>query len=126
MTRESSGVDGHKGRSGGRIVGLAIAGAGILALGGAGVFALKTVDKKHDYQAESCPSGNCADYRAAVNDGNIATGLSIGGLIGLVAGSMVYLLARPESADGSHSAAALQVGPVATAAGWKLGIASTF
>lgn len=100
-----------------RTVGLAVGGAGIVALGVGSVFGLVTLGKKDDIkQAASAPTN--ADYNAARSDahssGLLSTIFFIGGGVVLAAGAALYLTAPSStSSKSARVSVAPAVGPTA-------------
>ena len=82
---------------------LVAGGVGLVSLGVGAVFGLATLSKKNDAQATCpdlriCPTQNGADlWNEAVTDGNIANPFFVVGGLGVAAGAVLWLTAKPTS-----------------------------
>jgi hypothetical protein len=82
-----------------KTVGLVVGGVGVVALGVGGIFALTAIGHNEDSKdPKLCDGNRCslegkATRDAAVRNGNIATGFSIGGLALAAIGTVVFLTA---------------------------------
>ena len=83
------------GLPGPRLAGVVLAGAGALALVGGGIFTLRALSKKHEYESQPNCQDTCPALRAANTAGNTATGFVIGGVVLAGAGVALYTLGRP-------------------------------
>jgi hypothetical protein len=109
--------------TGTQIAGLGTAGAGLVALGVAGGFALVALDKKQDYESRSDCALDCPDLRAANSAGNWATVFSVGGLVLGAAGLTMFLVGREPPGSG---AVAVGVAPGPAGQGWRLSLGGRF
>jgi hypothetical protein len=84
-------------------LGIGTAGAGVVTLGVGGYFLGKMLSKK---EAAGCDGNRCdddaqaAELRDAVDAGNVATGLGIGGAVLVIAGGSLFFVGRSERSDG--------------------------
>jgi hypothetical protein len=94
-----------------RLVGLGVAGGGVVALGVAGVVTLRARSDYHHALSAHCRGSTAmcdATGQAAADSAhhraNLATVVTIGGLVAVTGGIVVYLLApRAGSRDGEHA-----------------------
>jgi hypothetical protein len=86
-----------------RVAGAVTAGAGVVAIGVGGVFALGAKAKWNQANAESGVARR-DDSASAVRQGNVATGVVIGGAVLAVAGIVLWFAAPRARADASTGA----------------------
>ena len=88
----------------GRIVGLALGGVGVAAIGVGGAYTFVAMSRRNE-ASSICPT-NCDDtyglnaWKRANSAGTVATGAFIVGAAGIASGAVVWLLAKP-AADGA-------------------------
>jgi hypothetical protein len=83
-----------------RVTGLALGGAGVLALGAAGFFTIRAIhfdNRSENDCLEFCGPAGTADRRQALEAGDTATIFAVAGAISLGAGAIVYLTSRAPS-----------------------------
>lgn len=121
----------HPGRTR-RIVGLSIAGGGVVALGVAGVLTLTARSNYHDALDEHCMGSTTGCNTTGLDlthkarsRANIATLVSIGGAV-LVATGVVLYLTAPDGADSVGEKHAVYVAPSLGADGGQLVLGGTF
>jgi hypothetical protein len=91
--------------------GIGTAGAGVVTLGVGGYFLGKMLSKK---EAAGCDGNRCtddagaADLRDAVDAGNVATGLGIGGAVLVITGGSLFFVGRSGRSDGPALAISVQ------------------
>jgi len=91
--------------------GIGTAGAGVVTLGVGGYFLGKMLSKKSDAGCDGnrCPDDASAEeHREAVDAGNVATVLGIGGAALFVAGGSLFLVGRSRRSDGAPLAVSVR------------------
>lgn len=116
----------------GETTGIVIGAAGVIALGGAGYFTLRALNRKHAYEALGVECQlDCQELRDARAAGNLATILSIGGAALTTAGIITYALSGGAGAGSGGGASAgmgekVRVSPVYFAGSWTLMVDGRF